>query len=208
MIISDSTYNIAKENLREYINSKCIERRSTDIIPGKLPNTYYRWMFYLRRGLFNVDFNNELGKMFIYKFERIDPTFNFQLTGLETAATPMLASIPLVCRQYGIDINAFVVRKAKKEYGLRNWIEGLPNEKPVVLLDDLCNSSRSLENCRKILINEIPNIKFTNHTFTVVNKSNKHVHVNRLDKDMYLPTEFMSVSLFLLDDFNLSGPSH
>jgi orotate phosphoribosyltransferase len=139
--------------------------------------------------------------------ERIDPKFNFQITGLETASTPMLASIPIVAKAMEVDINAFVVRKTRKEYGLLNMIEGLPNDKLAVIVDDLCNRSRSMAQCLKVLHAE--GIPVANVAFAIVNKSNKEVHdKDRLNGDMYLPKEIKVISLFDLDDFNLSNPSH
>lgn len=205
-IISDSDYNSHREWVRDYIDQKCIVRGT--IMPGKMPGSIYTWMFYLRRGLFNKDFLNKISIMFLYKIEReFEGNFEFQLSGLETAATPMLASIPIVLTQFGIDLNSFVVRKDQKQYGLMNWIEGLPNEKPVLMLDDLCNSSASMRQCYNILLNE--NLKVLPIAFSIVNKSNKAVHsVKRLNSDMYLPEHFRMISLFDLDDFNLSNPSH
>ena len=145
--------------------------------------------------------------MFIYHMERIDPKFEFQLTGLETAATPMLAAIPMVGSVMGLDINAFVVRKERKTYGLLDAIEGIPNNKLAVMIDDLCNSSRSMAQCLKILLAE--DIPVANVAFAIVNKSNKEVHdETRLKSDMYLPKEIKVISLFNLDDFDLNNPSH
>lgn len=174
---------------------------------AKKPGNYYTWMFYLRRGLFNPDFMNALSQMFIYKIERIDPKFNFQLSGIETAATPMLAGIPIIAKYMKINLNAFVVRKERKEYGLENIIEGVPNDKPVLMLDDLCNSSESLAKCRNILIQE--GHKIYPYAFTIVNKSNRDVHSEeRQNSDLYLPKDIKVISLFTLDDFGLNNPSH
>jgi hypothetical protein len=61
--------------------------------------------------------------------------------------------------------------------------------------------------CLKVLHAE--NIPVANVAFTIVNKSNKKVHDEaRLRSDMYLPKEVTVVSLFDLDDFDLSNPSH
>jgi orotate phosphoribosyltransferase len=139
--------------------------------------------------------------------ERLDPKFNFQLTGIETAATPMLAAIPMVGSVMGVDINAFVVRKERKTYGLLNIIEGTPNDKLAIIIDDLCNSSRSMAQCLNALT--IENISVANVAFSIVNKSNKDVHnKTRLVGDMYLPKEIKVISLFDLDDFDLDNPSH
>ena len=139
--------------------------------------------------------------------ERWDQSLDFQLSGLETAATPLLVGIPLIARVFEDDINAFVVRKERKEYGLLNILEGMPNDKPVVMLDDLCNSSISLRRCYDELVGL--NMTVANKAFTIVNKSNNDVHsYQRQHTDMYLPSDIEVVSLFTLDDFNLSNPSH
>ena len=176
-------------------------------MPGKVPGSTYTWMFYLRNGLFNHNFLINVSQMFLYHMERADPNFDFQITGLETAATPLLAAIPMVGSIMGVDLNAFVVRKTRKEYGLQNIIEGLPNNKLSVIIDDLCNSSKSMAQCLKVLQEE--QIPIANVAFAIVNKSNKEVHDEaRLKSDMYLPPEIKVISLFTLDDFGLTNPSH
>jgi orotate phosphoribosyltransferase len=203
--ISDEQYKVLHEWVYHYINEKCIVRNTR--MAGKMLGSTYTWMFYLRNGLFNPQFLINLGQLFIYHMERIDPKFNFQITGLETASTPMLASIPMVASVMGIDINAFVVRKSRKEYGLLNIVEGIPNNKLAVMVDDLCNSSRSMAQCLHTL--DAENIPVANVAFAIVNKSNKDVHEeSRLVTDMYLPKEVRVISLFTLDDFDLDNPSH
>lgn len=203
--ISDDEYNHSKEWLREYINKYCIIRNTR--MPGKGKNTWYSWIFYLRRGLFNPEFNVHVAKMFIHKMERIDPEFNFQITGLETAACPMLVAIPMVAKLYGIDLNSYIVRKARKEYGLLNIFEGRPNQKVSVIIDDLCNSTMSMAKCYQTLDKE--NMEVASVAFAIVNKSNHGVHSpERHASDMYLPQDITVLSLFTLDDFGLDNPSH
>jgi hypothetical protein len=75
------------------------------------------------------------------------------------------------------------------------------------MVDDLCNSSNWLAQCfHKLSAEDIP---VADVAFTIVNKSNKKVHEElRLQTDMYLPKEIKVISLFTLDDFDLSNPSH
>lgn len=208
MIISDEVYTPLHSWMKHYINEYCIVRNT--IMPGKIPGTTYSWMFYLRNGLFKKKFMTALSIMFLYQAERnISKKLNFQLSGLETAATPMVTGIPLVLDKMfsGIDINGFIVRKEQKQYGLMNWIEGVPNDKPVLMVDDLCNSAASMGKCYNVLKNQ--GLSFLPYAFTIVNKSNKGIHDKyRLESDMYLPPNFKVVSLFTLDDFGLTGPSH
>jgi orotate phosphoribosyltransferase len=176
-------------------------------MPGKLPGTRYTWMFYLRNGLFNHEFSSAISQMFLYKAIHEIGHFDFQITGLETASTPMLTSIPLIGRVFGIDINSFSIRKERKEYGLQNIIEGLPNDKPCLLLDDLCNSSASMRRAHDVLLEE--KLQVMNFAFCIVNKVNKDIHAqSRQTTDMYLPDTIKMIHLFDLDDFNLFGSSH
>ena len=203
--ISEQQYKDMHEWVRQYINTYCIVRNT--VMPGKVPGSVYTWMFYLRRGLFNAKFLSAVSQMFLYKMEQEFDSFEFQIAGLETAATPMVTGIPLVLSAFGIDLNGFVVRKERKTYGLKNWIEGLPNDKPIMLVDDLCNSGASMAKCGKIL--EELGFKFIPYAFTLVNKSNVGVHSEeRLRTDLYLPKNFKMISLYTLDDFNLVNPSH
>ena len=206
--ISQTEYNELHSWAKDYIKSKCLIFK--DGMPSPVPDYYYSWIFYLRNGLFNHEFLSAISQMFIYHAEReIDEHLDFQITGLETAATPMVAGIPLISRVFGLDINGFIVRKERKTYGLLNDTEGLILEnKPVVMLDDLCNSSESLAKCYNILTSK-PNLQVLPYAFTIVNKSNKGIHSEeRLNTDMYLPHYIKVISPFTLDDFGLAKPSH
>lgn len=190
---------------KQYIDKCCIVRNRA--MPGKSPGSTYSWMFYLRRGLFNPEFLSAVGQLFYYKMQREVGHLNFQLAGLETAATPMLAGIPLVGRAMGIHTNAFVVRKERKQYGLENWIEGIPCDLPTMIIDDLCNSTASMAKCRSVL--QVHGIPVLPYAFSIVNKYNKQTHdAARETTDMYLPSDIKVLSLFTLDDFNLTNPSH
>jgi orotate phosphoribosyltransferase len=158
-------------------------------------------MFYLRNGLFDHKFASAISQLFVHKVTETLGHFDFQIAGLETGSTPMLG------RVYNLDINAFSVRKEQKKYGLLNWIEGRPNDKPVMIIDDLCNSSMSMKQCYDICKQE--NLEVLDHAFCLVNKVNKGTHTQlRTQSDMYLPPDIKMIYLFDLDDFNLSSPSH
>jgi orotate phosphoribosyltransferase len=204
-MISHIEYSELHEWTKNYIDTKCIVRNTP--MPGKKPGSRYTWMFYLRNGLFNHEFSSAVSQMFLYKIMQEVGHFDFQITGLETASTPMLASIPLVSRVFGLDLNAFSIRKQKKEYGLLNIIEGIPNDKPCLLIDDLCNSSESLWRAYNTLLNE--KLEVLDFAFCIVNKVNKEIHEqSRQSTDMYLPEHMKMIYLFDLDDFSLFGTSH
>jgi orotate phosphoribosyltransferase len=190
---------------KNYIEKNCLIRNR--IMPGKIPGTTYTWIFYLRNGLFNHEFLSAVSQMFIHKVKHEIGHFDFQISGLETGSTPLLAGIPLIARVFDLNINSFSIRKEQKTYGLLNWIEGMPNEKPVMLIDDLCNSSMSMKKSYDILQEE--KIPVFNYAFSIINKVNKNTHKEiRIKSDMYLPEDIKMLYLFDLDDFNLENPSH
>ena len=195
MMISEKIYDELHMWTKKYIKEKCII--TNNVMPGKIPGTTYTWMFYLRRGLFNHEFLSAVSQMFFYKIEKEIGHFNFQIAGLETASTPMLAAFPLIGRMFEKNLNSFSIRKERKEYGLKNWVEGIPNKFPVLLIDDLCNSSNSLYLAKNILENE--KIPILNKAFVLVNKTN-HIDNNT---DKYINSDMEMISLFNLSDFGL-----
>lgn len=209
-VISTEEYEALHAWGREFIESNCIVRRDpSDPLPGKSPGSRYTWMFYLRRGLYNAEFATAVAKMFLYRITKERGKLPFQLAGLESGAVPLLTGISQLSHiLYGLEINAFSVRKEQKTYGLMNWVEGTPAQGvPVVLVDDLCNSSISMKQCYGVCVKE--GLPIARQAFCLVNKVNKAVHhPSRVVTDMYLPGHIEMLSLYDLDDFNLSNPSH
>ena len=205
MIISEQQYSELWESARTYIDSNCIYRvpMGEPPLPGKKPGTFYTWQFYLRRGLFNHNFLRAVSEMFLFKAEREFGSFEFQICGMETASTPLLAGIPLVAQLHGIDINAFSVRKNQKEYGLLNWIEGIVNDKPILMIDDLCNSTESLAKTLEILL-RCNHFKVLDRAFAIVNKVRNESKIT--DGDKHLPQEIQMLYLYTLDNFNFARP--
>jgi orotate phosphoribosyltransferase len=200
--VTDEDRQVYRDYLKEYIDKNCIIRVPPGSQPmlGKAPGTFYTWQFYLRRGLFNPLFNEMVAALFLDLIQKEVGHFDFQIAGLETASTPLLVSIPMVAQRFGIQINAFSVRKNRKEYGLHNWIEGgVIRDLPVLLVDDLCNSSNSMQKAMYTIYGD-QKLGFTKFAFSVVNKSHD---VFKNCKTM--PEDFKMLSLFSLRDFNLSG---
>jgi len=219
-MIEDKLYETSLNWLRKYINDNCIVRGQ--YMKGKVPGTNYTWCFYLRRGLYNPEFNKHLAVCFLYKIKKEVGHFDFQLSGLETAATPMVTSLPIYAKQLlDIDLHSFIFRKAPKEYGLEEPWEGTPKfDTPTLLVDDLANSTMSLKICSDICRNY--EIQKLNYAFVIVNKVNrsyydmglpeeqysKTEHELRQKHDMYLDPNTTIISLFDMDEFNLKGASH
>lgn len=201
-MINEEVYKIHEIAVRNYINDHCIVR---ELMPGKIPGTKYTWMFYLRNGLFNPQFLRCVSEMMMYRIYQELGNFDFQVCGAETAGTPIAAALPLMCQAHGIPMSGFVVRKEQKEYGLLNWHEGIAySNLPYVLVDDLCNSSRSLQHADNICRDTL-NLPSSKLAIVIVNKVNKLGHEEGLAiTDKYMSKDTKVISLFDLDSFNLS----
>ena len=236
MIIQEDEYKLFHEWITEYIADNCIfyqgksewsidTREDKSYMPGKtnsipipdakFPNPTsindphgdtYAWQFYLRRGCFDAVFNSVMAQMFIYKVEREIGHFDFQLTGLETAATPMLSAIPLVARNFGIELNSFVSKKEQKAYGVRNWVEGCPIPKlPVMIIDDLVSTSNSMRQARYIT-EKFVGLETMEWVFGIVNKHSKTQKSWNFNNSMTHCDKMPDRKILYLcdcDDFNL-----
>lgn len=78
----------------------------------------------------------------------------FQVGGMETAAIPLLSAILMKSQARGTPVNGFMIRKERKTYGTGSSIEGVLTGDPILLVDDIVNSGRSLEKARAILEQE------------------------------------------------------
>jgi orotate phosphoribosyltransferase len=205
--ISTEHYETLRAWTKQYIIDHCLIFDYNNRIKSKVPGEYYQWIFMLRRGLYNPKFLSAISQMVLYHLDGIFPDNDYQLSGRETAAAPMIAGISLVARMFDKDINGFIVRKARKDYGLGNMIEGMPNDHQVVLVDDLANSSNSLRMAYDEVMAEGLNVAPV--AFVLVNKSHSEIHdERRMQTDMFLPPSIQILSLFTLEDFGLTNPSH
>ncbi len=189
---------------KDYVNARCIERRDrAHAMPALAPGKTYTWMFLPRRGLYNPEFLRAVVQMFEFRIAKVIGNFNFQLAGVESAATPIIVGCQLL-----LGLPGFSVRKDQKTYGIKNWVEGVPKSGiPVLLVDDLCNSSKSLRHGYDVC--KIEKLPILTWAFVLINKVNKQVHSeHRRLSDMYLPPEIKVIYLWDLDDFNLAHPSH
>lgn len=203
-IITDERYEQLWNQCRDFIDEHCIIRAEPGTyMEGKLAGSKYTWVFYLRNGLYRTDFLSAVTQMWMKRVYDEIGHFDFQLSGLETASTPMIVGMPIYAQVFGVNLNGFSIRKEQKEYAMKNWLEGGATDQPVMLLDDLSNSGNSLRKAYDIL--EWHGMETFSTAFTLVNKVNHAVHKDNMDKDFMLPEHINIMSLYTLDDFNLKG---
>lgn len=210
MYVTDEIYEKSFDACQKYINDVCIWRsKNGEKIPSKAPGHYYSWQFYLRRGFFNVSFMNTFTNLFVYHIEREVGHFDFQITGMETGATPLVSALTIFCKgKFNIEINGFSVRKERKQYGLRNHIEGIiaPNT-PILIVDDMCNSAQTVSKCYDVI--QKLGHPLLDVVFTAVNKTNSFDE-QKMKNDKYFQNlgieNVKFIAPFTLDDFNLTIP--
>src|SRR5258708_3626082 len=109
------------------------------------------WLLDLRPVLLNGRALADIATLF---WERFADRLPFQVCGLESACIPLLSAIALEAERHGEAVNAVVIRKERKTNGLARDIEGTLDDTPVIVVDDLTNSSASLEKVRVVLADQ------------------------------------------------------
>ena len=171
-----------RKYLYDYINDICIERAKPGekkLISSYDYTKYNAWQFYLRRGLFNLEFLSYVGYLFWDKFADEYHQTPFQVAGLETGATPVTLGILMSAPAFECgDVNCFSIRKDRKKYGLLNRFEGIVKpDLPVLVVDDLCNTKGTIAQSFAYLKEEKVNIFYK--AFAIVYKDEN----DEIDKD-------------------------
>jgi outer membrane protein assembly factor BamB/orotate phosphoribosyltransferase len=109
------------------------------------------WLIDLRRVFLDAKLLDAAVELF---WEQCAHLLPFQVGGMESAAVPFVAAILMKSQSRGTPINGFIIRKERKTYGAGRTIEGVLTGDPIVLVDDLMNSGRSMEKARVVLEKE------------------------------------------------------
>jgi len=175
-----------REKLRKFvydcINDTCIERAKpgeNTLVSSYDSTKFSAWQFYMRRGLFNLQFLSYVGYLFWDKFADEYHKTPFQVAGLETGATPVTFAILMTAPAFECgDVNCFAIRKQKKTYGLFNRFEGIVKpDIPVLVVDDICNTKGTIAQAFSILKEEKVEIFYK--AFAIVYKDENE----EIDKD-------------------------
>lgn len=189
--------------VRDYINDNCIVR----VEPGskELPSYmnqgsgYYTWQFYLREAFFNPKILDIVVQDFLARYEELIKSDTIQLCGVESASTPLLTAIAIACSIRGYDINIFSIRKERKTYGKKNWLEGrVLDNKPAMIIDDIVSETHKTAcHAANVLYNQA--IPIADHCYATVHKTDKPEN----DKIRLLYRTLTVGSMFCLNDFDL-----
>jgi outer membrane protein assembly factor BamB/orotate phosphoribosyltransferase len=115
------------------------------------------WLIDLRRVFLDAKLLDAAAELF---WEQCAHLLPFQVGGMESAAVPFVSAILMKSQSRGTPVNGFVIRKERKTYGAGRSIEGVLTDNPILLVDDLMNSGRSLEKARVVLEQENREVAF------------------------------------------------
>ena len=193
---------MTREELRKFVNDNCIRRAppGSQEMPNMEGNGFYSWQFYLRPAILAGRWLDYIACEFWLKFREAYEKAPFQIVGLESASISIITAIILRHYNYigGSPPNAFAVRKERKKYGIGNVIEGIPNDLPVLFVDDL-TSPKHYAFWKTVRALGEANLRLYPHAFVVVRKQQRQV-------DPTIATSIGTTrveSLFTLDDFTL-----
>lgn len=147
MLVSKEQYNKNLPQIFNHMAKNCVFFGDFTSTSGK-PMTR---IFLLRRMLLNSSLMEYVGECMLHKIEQRIGNFHFQLSGPESGSIPLMLGISYAAKKYGINLNVIYTRKKRKPYGTRHIIEGVPNNLPILLCDDLINSGSSLKKCKAAL---------------------------------------------------------
>jgi outer membrane protein assembly factor BamB len=140
-----------------------------------------------RRSNFLFDFKGFLLKKEILEaishifWERYKNKWPFQVGGLDMAGIPLITAI-IINAPKDYTVNGFIIRKERKATGMGNIIEGEVNDLPIILVDDIFNSGKSI-----------------NRAITILEKKVEDVFVILDFRNTY--PEYKVESIYLLDNF-------
>jgi orotate phosphoribosyltransferase len=136
--------------LRRQIAERAILRGHQQSLIG--PNgRRNRWLIDIRRIALDSRVLEAVSEQFWIEHRDIGA---FQVVGMEVAAIPFLAAIVSRFAREGVVLNAVIIRKERKTYGTCGTMEGVLTDAPIVVVDDVINSGRSVEKVRAVLEKE------------------------------------------------------
>lgn len=195
--------------LYDYIDQNCLFRCNPQVkyndccavgrIPGAFPSAQNSYQFFLRRLTHDAKMLTFVSALFFddlfSKIESGEESSTIQLCGLETSSIPLMIGLQSYAARFNININSFSVRKSRKTYGLFNFVDGMPTDAPVVIVDDIINSGKSIGRCIDCSQYEL-GLRPANNSYCII-KFNPD-----MDFVQYKQHKIAVTSLFAADDFN------
>jgi orotate phosphoribosyltransferase len=128
---------------RGFIDRHCIFRSPPDrVLLTSAQAGVNSYQFYLPVATLNQEFARRIALLFWQLYADRPP---FQICACESGGVPLASALQALAYQRGRAVNAFMVKKAQKTYGIKNWLEGTVIDRlPVLLVDDVVGAKKTL----------------------------------------------------------------
>ena len=155
----EKEFRVIQKSIAQTIRNNCIVRPPTPM-KGKAPGSIYHSIYQLARAG-GGDFLYDVARAYLYLTRNLPP---HQLAGRMWSSMPILAAISVLTNRH-----VFYIRRERKDYGPMNDIEGtIYPDLPVLLVDDLANSTESFAFCQEYL--RVRDIPVLDQCFAIMNK--------------------------------------
>jgi orotate phosphoribosyltransferase len=134
------------EWLRAFIEHKAVFRSP----PGELllisaEGGIASWQFYFPVAVLDPEFQRRMAALFWMRFAEPYKARPFQICACETGGVPVACALQATAYAARQAVPVFAIKKRAKDYGIKNWIEGVVNPRlPVLLVDDVVGGRRTL----------------------------------------------------------------
>ncbi|HUO50664.1 MAG TPA: PQQ-binding-like beta-propeller repeat protein [Candidatus Paceibacterota bacterium] len=183
----------AYEDLRQAIAATAfVQAKDATIIESEVTGRRADWIFDFRALMLQPQWLNRYAEIF---WEIYADRYPFQVGGVETAGIPLVAAIVMKGVERGTPVNGFYIRKSRKREALMKYVEGTLTDDPIIFVDDLLNTGRSVNKQIDILSREGKKVTDVfvmlafraDETYTFLNEKNVSItHLFTL-KDFGLP---------------------
>jgi orotate phosphoribosyltransferase len=148
------------------------------------------WLFDVRAILLSPEVLTDIAEEFLDDHQDIK---EFQIGGIETAGIPLITASVLLRHKKQGNVSGFFIRKSRKKDGLMKMIEGeVRSGVPIVLIDDILNSGKSM-------IRQVEVLEALGYTITAIWSL---IRFRDIDAYHYFTNKNIRIkSLFTLDDF-------
>ena len=132
--------------LADFIEHKAVYRSP----PGELLLTSANggncaWQFYFPVATLDPEFQRRMAHLFWLQFGARYKARPFQLCACETGGVPVGCALQAAAYAAKQAVPLFALKKQPKDYGLKNWIEGMVDaRRPVLLIDDVVGGGKTL----------------------------------------------------------------
>src|SRR5262245_39079463 len=146
MVASQAGAASSAEWCRAFIDHACIFRSPPRqaLLTSKYAGRN-SWQFYFPIATLDQEFARRIGELFWDRYAARFAKQPFQLAGCESGGLPLICARQASARTFGVPVHVFEAKKAKKSYGIGNWLEGVVDSAtPVVLVDDVVGGGDTL----------------------------------------------------------------